>query len=126
MTYRGPIEDRIAIRELIEAYSDAVCRKDMAAWSETWMEDAVWGSRDGPVTGRAAITERCSRVLDGLPYLQFRAIPGAIEVEGDVAVARTYIHTTRKTARGELQLFEATYADRLVKSNGAWRFDRRE
>ena len=42
MAYEGPIEDRLAIRERIEAYSDAVFRHDADAWIANWCEDAVW------------------------------------------------------------------------------------
>jgi hypothetical protein len=30
MPFTGPAEDRLAIRELLEAYADAVCRHDAA------------------------------------------------------------------------------------------------
>ena len=39
MAFTGPLEDRIAIRELLETYADAVCRVDAEAWGSTWAED---------------------------------------------------------------------------------------
>jgi len=126
MPFGGPMADRLAIRELIETYSDAVCRRDMVAWGATWTDDAVWGSRDGALSGREAIVARCAKVLDGLGYIQFRALPGAIEVQGDTAQARTYVHTTRTTASGELQIFEATYLDTLRRTPDGWRFSGRD
>ena len=36
--FDGPLEDRMAIRERIEAYSDAVFRKDADAWIANWRE----------------------------------------------------------------------------------------
>jgi len=42
MSFSGPAEDRLAIRELIEAYADAVTRNDATAWIATWAEDSIW------------------------------------------------------------------------------------
>jgi hypothetical protein len=42
MSNTGSVEDRLAIRELLEAYADAVCCVDADAWGATWAEDSVW------------------------------------------------------------------------------------
>ena len=59
MAFAGATEDRLAIRELLDTYSDAVCRVDAQAWGETWDEDGVWELPDYPelakVEGRAQI-----------------------------------------------------------------------
>ena len=52
MISTGPIEDRLAIRELIESYNDAVMRFDEAAWAENWTEDATWNTGQGDLTGK--------------------------------------------------------------------------
>ncbi len=36
MLSRGPMEDRLAIRELVDSYNDAVMRFDADAWSANW------------------------------------------------------------------------------------------
>jgi len=36
MAFTGPFEDRLEIRELLETYSDAVCKVDADAWAATW------------------------------------------------------------------------------------------
>lgn len=33
MPFTGPFEDRLAIRELIESYGDAVTQRDVDAWA---------------------------------------------------------------------------------------------
>ena len=38
MPFSGPVEDRLAIRELLETYADAVTRQDAEAWGSTWAE----------------------------------------------------------------------------------------
>ena len=42
MAFSGPIEDRLAIRELMDIYSDAVNQRDTALWASTWAEDSSW------------------------------------------------------------------------------------
>ena len=42
MPFTGPAEDRLAIRELVDSYGDAVYRHDAQAWGANWAEDAVW------------------------------------------------------------------------------------
>jgi SnoaL-like protein len=48
MTFAGPFEDRLAIRELLDAYSDAVCSFDADAWGATWAEGGVWEHLQAP------------------------------------------------------------------------------
>ncbi|MDR2858692.1 MAG: nuclear transport factor 2 family protein, partial [Novosphingobium sp.] len=59
MPFTGPCEDRLAIRELLETYADAVTRADAAAWGDTWAEDGEWSMPDYPefptTTGRREI-----------------------------------------------------------------------
>ncbi len=51
MPFTGPAEDRLAIRELLEAYADAVNRCDAVGWGATWAEDAEWSLPDYPEIG---------------------------------------------------------------------------
>ena len=52
MISSGPLEDRLAIRELVDSYNDAVMRKDGDAWAENWRDDATWELPGaGPITG---------------------------------------------------------------------------
>lgn len=40
MAFSGPLEDRIAIRELMNTHAHGVMTKDAAIWSTIWAEDA--------------------------------------------------------------------------------------
>ena len=56
MISTGPTEDRLAIRELVESYNDAVMRFDADAWGSNWAPDGVWSLPGrGEVSGREAI-----------------------------------------------------------------------
>lgn len=41
MTFTGPFEDRLALRELLETYADAVTQRDADTWGAIWAEDAI-------------------------------------------------------------------------------------
>ena len=61
MAFEGPVEDRLAIHELVMSYGDAVTRKDADDWGATWAEDAVWRIPTFPglelTEGREAIVQ---------------------------------------------------------------------
>ena len=94
MPYIGPTEDRLAIRELLETYADAVTRCDADTWAATWAEDAEWSLPDypdlGTTKGRPAIKAMWIEAMKGYPGIMFEAWPASIEVTGDSATMRSY------------------------------------
>ena len=60
----GPTDDRLAIRELIEHYCNAVNQRDAALWGANWAEDSEWNLPVVPgmesVKGKAAIDVVCN------------------------------------------------------------------
>jgi ketosteroid isomerase-like protein len=129
MSYTGPVEDRLAIRELMEAYADAVCRVDAEDWGATWAEDAVWELPDypqiGSMTGRKAIVEGWKAAMTHYPGIIFVATPGSIEVTGEKAVARCYTSEVYNDASGVTKRDRGKYDDVLVKRGGQWLFHKR-
>ena len=128
MAFEGPVEDRLAIRELIDAYADAVILHDAEAWGATWAEDAVWSVPDypemGDVHGREAIVTTWKAAMENYPGIVFVANPGSIVVDGDHAIVRSYtsevydIDGATKRDRGR-------YDDVCVKRDGKWLFQKR-
>lgn len=129
MPYTGPFEDRLAIRELMEAYADAVCRVNAEDWGATWAEDAVWELPDypqiGSMQGRKAIVEGWKAAMANYPGIVFVATPGSIEVTGDRAVARSYTSEVYNDAAGVTKRDRGKYDDVLVKRGGKWLFHKR-
>lgn len=128
MPFTGPAEDRLAIRELIETYADAVTQVDAAAWGATWAEDGVWSMPDYPEFptqhGRTAIVGLWVEAMKHYPGLMFEAWPGSIEVDGDTAKVRTY--TSEIYDQGAETLRDrGQYEDVCVKRDGRWRFQSR-
>ena len=125
MTFTGPMEDRLAIRELIETYADAVFRRDADAWSGTWADDARWDLLGHVVEGKDAILATWLGAMDQFEYVAFMSTPGAIDVDGDRAKARVYVFETLKSKGEHLRRVEGAYADKFVRTPDGWRFSER-
>lgn len=121
--FTGPIEDRIAIRERIESYNDAVFRRDADDWAECWAEDAEWQVGDHAASGRAAIRELWLELMGALDAAAMYVNHGAVAVTGDGADARCYMLELLKRPDGSQMLVSGRYDDRLRRdSDGQWRF----
>jgi uncharacterized protein (TIGR02246 family) len=127
MAYSGPLEDRLAIRERIETYSHAVFLKDADLWISNWAEDGVWHlPRMGvDLSGRANIRAAWEQAMSGFALAGFFAVPGAIEVTGDTATARSYTQEILMLKDGGQRKVIGAYDDNLVKRDGVWLFARR-
>ena len=126
--YKGAVEDRLAIRERIESYSDAVFRHDADAWIANWAEDGVWHlpALGLDLTGRPAIRAAWEQAMSAFAMAGFFAVPGAIEINDDMASARSYTQEilVAKDGGGVRKIVGA-YDDTLVKRDGQWLFARR-
>ena len=120
--FDGPVEDRLAIRERIEAYSDAVFRKDADAWIANWAEDGVWKLPGIDVTGKPQIKAAWVGAMSNFAVAGFFATPGSIEVRGDRASVRVYTQEVLIDHAGGVRRIIGAYADELVKTDGAWLF----
>lgn len=125
MVFRGPVEDRLAIRELIEDYADAVNRRNAPDWASTWSEDAQWFIRDRCPVGRDAIAALWHEKVAPIAAVRFTATPGAIEVVGDTATARVWVVEDLELGKGRRRLIHGRYDDELIRQDGGWRFRRR-
>ncbi len=125
MSFEGPIEDRLAIRERIEAYADAVFRRDAEAWIANWCEDGVWVLRGIEVSGRAQVKAAWIQAMDAFALTAFLATPGAIVVRGETATARVYTQEILTDASGAVRRIVGAYDDELARHSGVWLFRRR-
>jgi len=125
MSFEGAIEDRLAIRERIDSYSDAVFRKDAEAWTANWCEDSVWSLPGIAVSGRAQIRAAWMQAMDAFALAAFFATPGSIFVEGEVASATVYTQEILVDAKGVVRRIVGAYDDELVRQAGIWLFRRR-
>lgn len=128
MPFTGPYEDRLAIRELLDAYSDAVCRCDVEAWGALWTEDSVWSLPDypefGETRGKKAIVAMWVEAMKNYPGIIYVGTPGSIVVKGDRAEMRSYSSEVYDQD-GVTKRDRGLYEDVCVKVNGQWLFQSR-
>ncbi|WP_309604499.1 nuclear transport factor 2 family protein [Phenylobacterium sp.] len=120
--FDGSVEDRLAIRERIEAYSDAVFRHDADAWIANWADDGVWRLPGIDVAGKTQIKAAWQGAMSAFAVAGFFATPGAIEVRGDRASVRVYTQEVLIDHAGAVRRIIGAYDDELVKTKGAWLF----
>ena len=96
------MNDDYAIRQLVEKYADAVCRRHKEDWASTWSEDSIWDLSSMPaVSGKDAIVDLWVNAMAGFPYVAQLIQNGTTEVDGDVAKGRWYITEHIQTAEND-------------------------
>jgi hypothetical protein len=123
------VGDRLAIRELIELYSDAVTRRDWQTTGAVFVDDAIWTI--GPPTnitlnGRAAIVEGLTEMVTPFDLFVQMTHSIVIELNGDRAAARTIVNgfgRARDRSTGVFAL--GTYTDAVVRDGDRWAFQNR-
>lgn len=114
--------DRMAIRELHEAYADAVLRADSKDWARCWAEDGEWTIFDQTVRGREAIVGLWVEAMSVYRAASFIAAPGPIVINGDNAHGRCQTHEFLEQKSGSRQFIGGAYEDRFVRRDGTWLF----
>ena len=123
MAFIGPLEDRIAIQELVAEYGDAVSRRDKAGFAATWAEDGVWHLPWlEPVHGRDAIAEVWEGQIANYPFHNFSGYLGSCEIEGNRAKGRLWTSELVQNIQGNSGVVTGLYEDEFVKVDGRWLF----
>ena len=119
-----------AIENLIARYALLVDTGDFAGVGELLADATFIGSRE-PAVGGAAIAGMLSdtviRYEDGTPRTQHVTTNIAIDVDGDEAVATSYV-TVLQAVPGLVPLgpiASGRYRDTFTRHNGQWRFAER-
>jgi ketosteroid isomerase-like protein len=123
--FTGSAEDRLKIRERIDAYSDAVTRCDVEAYLACWTEDGERRGSGGECRGKPALREHWDGIWQALERMAFLTQVGSINVDGDRATARSYCLEIFSLHSGEIRKLVGTYDDELVRVGGEWLFARR-
>lgn len=126
MISSGPVEDRLAIRELVESYNDAVMRLDGEAWKANWLEDAIWSLPGmGDVKGRDKFFPIWQGAMSGYEFVGFYASAGPIVVTGDTAHATWWQQEELHGKDGSKRAIHGRYQDDYAKRGGRWYFAKR-
>jgi uncharacterized protein (TIGR02246 family) len=126
MISSGPVEDRLAIRELVESYNDAVMRFDGEAWAANWRDDASWTLPGaGEIQGKDNFFPVWQQAMSGFSFVGFFASAGPIHVTGDTATGTWYQQEFLHQKDGGKQAITGKYEDEYVKVDGRWYFQKR-
>lgn len=124
-TFEGKAADQLAIRALIDSYTDAVFRRDAQDWGATWAEDAVWTLAGTEVRGREAIVGLWTQAMAGFPFVAFFAQIGHLAIQGDSATGRVYTHEFLELADGSVSRPVGQYLDVYTRTASGWKFAER-
>ena len=121
--------DRLAIRELIELYSDAVTRRDWSTAGAVFADDAVWTigtPTNVELRGRAAIVKGVADMVETFEVFVQMTHSIVVTLDCDRATARTIVNgfgRLRDRSAGTFTL--GTYHDVLTRDGDGWLFQSR-
>lgn len=125
MAFEGPVEDRLAIRERLDAYAGAVMRHEYDAWIACWADDATWLWRGQSIVGRDAIGATWRQAMGRYAFVAFHVTQDHVVVTGDTAVSRAHTLEFLVLHNGPGRRQHGLYRDRLVRRDGLWIFAER-
>lgn len=121
---QGPIEDRLAIRELIETFAIGAIRKDTSIWGGTWAEDATWkiDSLDEAAVGKNNVVAVFERIIPNIEFVSMTSFPSELVLEGDRAHGKAYSQELIFPKAGGQKILVGCFHDEYVKRDGRWYF----
>lgn len=120
--FSGPLEDRLAIRERFDSYSDAVTRRALDDYLDCWTEDGQRSGSGGECHGIDELRAHWHDIWKALSQMAFMTQIGAIAIDGTTASARSYCLETLQFHDGTARQLVGTYDDELRRVDGVWRF----
>ena len=120
----GPIEDRLAIRELIETFAAGAMRIDAEIWGDTWAEEGSWKlpSMAEPATGKSNVIATFMQKMAYVNYMSMISFPADLVIEGDRAHGKAYCRELIYPKSGGQKLVVGCFHDQYVKRDGRWLF----
>ena len=125
MSFTGPLEDRLLIRELYDRYTDACWRADLEEWLSCFADDARWTTHLFACSGKDEMRETWTRIAADWVDVAFQSVIGSLEVSGDTAKARSYAREIVALKSRGIVKPAARYDDELIRQDGAWLFTSR-
>lgn len=110
------------VRQLLGRFTDAVWRKDSAAFADCFSEGAVWKIAGMRFEGRAQIASACEGLLGRCERIRLITETPLLEVNGDTAQGRVPVTEMAKMPDGSATLTMGVYHDRFVLEGEVWRF----
>lgn len=115
------VEVTVGIRQFYARYTDAVWRKDFAAYGDCWTDDAEWLIAGQLLSGRAEIVRAFAQFMDKYRCVLFTPREPLVHIADGEVSARTYVTEHSKLKSGGAVSSIATYFERFAESDGIWR-----
>jgi hypothetical protein len=121
---RGPVEDLLAIRELVETFTVGIMRKDTVLWGDAWVDDGTWNVplKDEPVVGKGNMILLLQEVLSRNNFVSITSFPTETVIEGDRAHGKAYCQELIFPKAGAQRILVGCFSDEYVKRDGRWYF----
>src|SRR5215831_12743357 len=121
------IADRVEIEALRGEFTDAVMMRDYDRGASLFTPDGVLRMPNVPVelVGREQIRAGGARLQGLWDYFVQNTHPGMIQLDGDSASGRAYMHELARLRDGSSHLNYAVYHDRYQCTGEGWKFTER-
>lgn len=118
--------DELAVRGLVEAWADAVTRRDPSVAPALFTEDAQWEVPGlETITGSAAVVSLLERLLVGYAFLVQLVHSTVVTLDGDRATARSTVTEWSRGPDGQGSHVVGVYRDSATRTAAGWRFTHR-
>jgi ketosteroid isomerase-like protein len=120
--------DEVAIQQTINRYTEGASRADWAQVMSTFLPDGIWEvpGLGMHLQGHGPIQAAMAAFVAQMAYWVQIASPAVIELEGDLARARSAIRECGRYIGREVALeVLGFYSDVLVRTPQGWKFERR-
>jgi ketosteroid isomerase-like protein len=119
------LEDREELHELVVRYGQLVDDRDLDGLAELYTQDAIFDSREGPITGRTAVLDYYRRQLRSYG-VTYHFVHGHVvdELRDDVAHGVAHSHAELEIG-GAAFVVALRYSDQYRREDGRWRFHHR-
>jgi ketosteroid isomerase-like protein len=127
MTDLQAVADRVEIDALRAEFTDAAMMRDRPRMAALFTIDGVLRMPNVPVefTGRDEIREGGEKLQAQWDFFVQTTHPGSVELDGDVATGRAYMHEVVRLLDGRQGQNFAVYHDRYRRTADGWRFAER-
>jgi len=120
-------DDHVAIRRLLDAYADVVCRREWDELSDLFHPDvtitiAKAGSAPIEVTGPEAFGEFVGAAMAGFEFFVFQILNARIDFTGEHRATSRMFMTEIRQSDGEFSQVYGRYDDTFRRIDGWWWF----
>ena|SRR5256886_9617954 len=121
------IADRVEIEALRGEFTDAAMMRDRARLAALFTPDGALRMPNVPaeLIGRDEIRAGGERLQDLWDFFVQTTHPGTIQLDGDTATGRAYMHELMRLRDGSSHVNYAIYHDRYQRTPDGWKFTER-